>query len=223
MVGFGVFIDFFLMLSIGGLAGLVIALHLKLRQFSAEAGKVPALADDLTRAITASRIAMQELAQSAKTDGAHLENFVSQAERSRQDLIYILDRAEQVLTQFDEQLKNKPIPKLKQDTTSDLPQMNAGKQGEPRAPEASINTQSQPHGKNNQSVASGQDTAAIMPGRYKARFAVDQDGQPRPYKPASYGVGAAAYGASARHQVRDDEIETTEAVNDLRRALQNSI
>ena len=243
MASFGAVIDFLLMLSIGGLAGLVIALHLKLRQFSAEASKVPALADDLTRAITASRSTMQALANAAKTDGARLEELLSQAERARQEMVYVLDRAEQVLAQFDSRLEEQPAPQPRRlNSHNGAPQPNSleaspqqrlhgvqqpgPQQQTPPAPEQS---RPQPASQNGAETHAGreggtraQNKAAIMPGRYQARLGVDQNGRPRPYKPASFQSGAAAYGASAQNQSTESS-SATEAESELRRALENAI
>lgn len=229
MATMGTVIDFLLMLSLGGLAGLVIALHLKLRQFSDEAGKVPALADDLTRAITASRHTMQELAKAAKTDGARLEDLVSQAERTRQEMVYVLDRAEKVLTQFDRQMENQPVPQPRrlaaQGSMPQAQQQEAATQNRETswqaAPEPSRPPESKPEEVSQQPQQN--EKAAIMPGRYQSRLGVDQNGRPRPYKPASFQSGAAAYGASASQEEVKESSSSTEAENELRRALENAI
>ena len=243
MANLGGIVDFLLMLSIGGLVGLVIALHLKLRRFSEEAEKVPALADDLTRAITTSRDTMQALAKSAKTDGARLEELLSRAESSRQDLIYVLDRAEQVLKQFDTRLADQPVPRLDrtQNTAtastapsspafsepSQTPQQESSKSQPTPQDQSQAQPQTQAHSKPQETESK----AAIMPGRYQSRLGVDQNGSPTPYRPASYQSGAAAYGANAQNYERaqetshnqTDNTTTTDAEGELRRALENAI
>lgn len=94
-------IDFLLMLAIGGLAGLVIALHIRMRQFMRQAQSVPALADDLTQAITASKSAIQGLQKACKTDGVQLEELLLKVERTRQEILFILDRAEKLAVQLE--------------------------------------------------------------------------------------------------------------------------
>lgn len=224
MAGLGTVIDFLLMLSIGGLAGLVIALHLKLRQFSAEAGKVPALADDLTRAITASRGTMQELAKTAKTDGVRLEELNTQAERARQELIYILDRAEKVLSLFDTHLEGRPVPQPTTKTEQPIapqavPDPAPKTEQKPAAPQQESARQEE------KPAASGTNKAAIMPGRYATRVGRDQNGRPRPYKPASFSSTAAAYSASTgvAQQTNQSPQSATEAEYELRRALENAV
>lgn len=231
MANLGAVVDFLLMLSIGGLAGLVIALHLKLRQFSAEAGKVPALADDLTRAITASKSTMQALADTARTDGARLEDLVAQAESTRQEMLFVIDRAEKVLSWYDNQLAHHPVPRQENNDTqtaangahvppghdqkAQMPQSDAtSQQTGPQQAESSAAPPEQKKETENK--------AAIMPGRYQARLGVDQNGRPRPYKPASFQSGAAAYGANAT-QPSPSTQSATQAESELRRALENAI
>ena len=225
MASFGTVIDFLLMLSIGGLAGLVIALHLKLRQFSAEAGKVPALADDLTRAITASRTTMQDLAKTAKTDGVRLEELNTQAERTRQELIYVLDRAEKVLGMFDNELEGRPVPRLER---AHQPQTQTPTEETTSSRENTSEQTQQAHKptveKQAEATTNGHSKAAIMPGRYQTRVGQDQNGRPRPYKPASFSTTAAAYGASSGQQTQSTRPQSaTDAESELRRALENAI
>ena len=229
-------VDFLLMLSIGGVMGLVIALHIKLRRFSEEAGKVPALADDLTRAITTSRDAMQGLAKAAKTDGARLEEALSRAESVRQDLVYILDRAEKVLQQFDRHLEKHPVVPHAETIQNNNAALGGASAGASTAAGVASQTSRPPQGANQQLGASanapaksnpGDSEAAVMPGRYQSRFGVDQNGNPRPYKPASYQSGAAAYGASNRQydqqQTDADDAGAIDAESELRRALEKAI
>ena len=102
----GFMIDLVLMLTMAGLLGVVLVLHFKLKEFGRDAMRVPALADDLTTAITTSRTAMQELAKSARTDGALLEEYTSKAARNIQELTFLIDRAEKVLERFDSHISN---------------------------------------------------------------------------------------------------------------------
>ena len=231
MANLGAIVDFLLMLSIGGLAGLVIALHLKLRQFSAEAGKVPALADDLTRAITASRSTMQALADTARTDGARLEDLVAQAESTRQEMRYVIDRAEKVLSWYDNQLAHHPVPQQESagiEAAANSGRVSPGDDQQVQATEPVATPQTTgpqqtespapPPVQNKET----ENKAAIMPGRYQARLGVDQNGRPRPYKPASFQSGAAAYGANAT-QSQSTTLSATQAESELRSALENAI
>ncbi len=202
--GASLFVDILLLLSLSVLTGLVLVLHIKLRQFGREAMRVPALADDLTQAITTSRSTMQDLMRIARTDGARLEDFNGKANKTLQELVYVLDRAEKVLLQFDKHLDGHAPPAF-----------NAGSEA--------VNSIQEPikeQGKNTPLPQRGTSARpSVKPGRYDKEI----------YKPSSLGGTAAAYQASSSIPSSDDDIQknasqrASEAEKELRRALGSSV
>ena len=227
--GFSIAVDVILMLTMAGLGGLVYVLHMKLKEFGRDAMRVPALADDLTTAITTSRTAMQELAQAARTDGARLENLTSRAAGCTQELTYLIGRAEKVLERFDA-LSDRGL--LRNDTFSAQPKTTTetiAPAAQTTAPTATPVTAQRPLVDRR---ASSQ--AAIMPGRYKKEMATPQPAE-KPYKPASFGSTAAAYNTANNITKTGAATGNTETLNndtppvaseaelELRRALGGGI
>lgn len=207
-MGTAFIIDVVLMLSMAGLFSLILLLHFKLKEFGRDAMRVPALADDLTKAITTSRTVMQELAQTARTDGTKLEQLVSTASRSTQELTYLIDRAEKVLERFDGHINN---GSMRLNTPEPAPQRAATPAPTPTATPA---TAPRPMAASNQ--------AAVMPGRYKKEMAAVPTPE-KPFKPASFGATAAAYSTATKFRDEPTEDATppvaSEAERELRRAL----
>lgn len=202
--GAALFVDILLMLSLVVLTGLVLALHMKLRQFGREAMRVPALADDLTQAITTSRSTMQELMRVARTDGVRLEDFNGKANKTLQELVYVLDRAEKVLLQFDNHLDGRSLPVASSNLSSASFIEEPTKEQKKSEPLPQRGTSARP---------------SVKPGRYDKEI----------YKPSSLGGTAAAYQAS--NSVSDNDVDSqesmsrraSEAEKELRRALGSSI
>lgn len=226
----GFMIDLVLMLTMAGLLGVVLVLHFKLKEFGRDAMRVPALADDLTTAITTSRTAMQELAKSARTDGALLEEYTSKASRNIQELTFLIDRAEKVLERFDNHISNGAMRLSEaQVTPAQTTSAQTTPQPELSAPTATPTTAQRPL--NRPMNHTGQNTsatsqAAIMPGRYKKEMATPQNSEPsaqKPFKPTSFGASAAAYGSAStvmnNTSADDTPAVASEAERELRRAL----
>ncbi len=222
----GFMIDLVLMLTMAGLLGVVLVLHFKLKEFGRDAMRVPALADDLTTAITTSRTAMQELAKSARTDGALLEEYTSKAARNIQELTFLIDRAEKVLERFDNHISNGAMRLSEaQVTPAQAAHTQTTPQPELSAPTATPTSAQRPMNRPAQNTrASSQ--AAIMPGRYKKEMATPQNSEPsaqKPFKPTSFGASAAAYGSAStvmnNTTVDDTPAVASEAERELRRAL----
>lgn len=234
----GFMIDLVLMLTMVGLLGVVLVLHFKLKEFGRDALRVPALADDLTKAITTSRTAMQDLAKSARTDGTLLEEYTGKASRSIQELTYLIDRAEKVLERFDTHLSNGAM------RLSHAAETIAPASAEPpkAAPQPTATPTTAPRPMDRTAQRSGQHTgqhmgqsgqAAIMPGRYKKEMATPQTSEPSaqtPFKPTSFGATAAAYGSASKMALGGNSAENdetppvaSEAELELRRALGGSV
>ncbi|MBA44793.1 MAG: hypothetical protein CMF62_12455 [Magnetococcales bacterium] len=222
----GFMIDLVLMLTMAGLLGVVLVLHFKLKEFGRDAMRVPALADDLTTAITTSRTAMQELAKSARTDGALLEEYTSKAARNIQELTFLIDRAEKVLERFDNHISNGAMRLSEaQVTPAQAAHTQTTPQPELSAPTATPTSAQRPMNRPAQNT-SASSQAAIMPGRYKKEMATPQNSEPsaqKPFKPTSFGASAAAYGSAStvmnNTTVDDTPAVASEAERELRRAL----
>ena len=214
-----------------GLASLVLLLHLRLRAFGAEAVRVPALADELTRAITTSRTAMSELARTARTDGVKLEEATTAAERTLQDLIYVLDRAEKILTQFDSHLAAHPVPKT-------APMSTAQQRSEPVSEPIVTAAAPEPTPAEQPDLATATlKNAAIMPGRPARPAWRRLDDAPEAvetakFKPMSASGAGAAYQAATQAERRADvapavtishSAAQTDAERELRRALEGAV
>lgn len=232
----GFMIDLVLMLTMAGLLGVVLVLHFKLKEFGRDALRVPALADDLTKAITTSRTAMQELAKSARTDGALLEEYTSKAARNIHELTYLIDRAEKVLERFDTHISNGTMRLHSAGTETATAAASSMPAAKP-APTATPTTAPRPLDRGTSSAQHGtgasSSQAAIMPGRYKKEMATPQTSEPtaqKPFKPTSFGATAAAYGSAskmANATTTTDSNDTppvaSEAELELRRALGGSV
>lgn len=222
----GFMIDLVLMLTMAGLLGVVLVLHFKLKEFGRDAMRVPALADDLTTAITTSRTAMQELAKSARTDGALLEEYTSKAARNIQELTFLIDRAEKVLERFDNHISNGAMRLSEaQVTPAQTTSAQTTSQPEFSAPTATPTSAQRPMNRPAQTTGASSQ-AAIMPGRYKKEMATPQNSEPsaqKPFKPTSFGASAAAYGSAStvmnNTTVDDTPAVASEAERELRRAL----
>ena len=222
----GFMIDLVLMLTMAGLLGVVLVLHFKLKEFGRDAMRVPALADDLTTAITTSRTAMQELAKSARTDGALLEEYTSKASRNIQELTFLIDRAEKVLERFDNHISNGAMRLSEaQVTPAQAAHTQTTPQPELSAPTATPASAQRPMNRPAQTTGASSQ-AAIMPGRYKKEMATPQNSEPsaqKPFKPTSFGASAAAYGSAStvmnNTTVDDTPAVASEAERELRRAL----
>ena len=222
----GFMIDLVLMLTMAGLLGVVLVLHFKLKEFGRDAMRVPALADDLTTAITTSRTAMQELAKSARTDGALLEEYTSKAARNIQELTFLIDRAEKVLERFDSHISNGAMRLSEaQVTPAQAASAQTTSQSELSAPTATPTSAQRPMNRPTQNTGASSQ-AAIMPGRYKKEMATPQNSEPsaqKPFKPTSFGASAAAYGSAStvmnNTTVDDTPAVASEAERELRRAL----
>ena len=222
----GFMIDLVLMLTMAGLLGVVLVLHFKLKEFGRDAMRVPALADDLTTAITTSRTAMQELAKSARTDGALLEEYTSKAARNIQELTFLIDRAEKVLERFDSHISNGAMRLSEaQVTPAQAASAQTTSQSELSAPTATPTSAQRPMNRPTQNTGASRQ-AAIMPGRYKKEMATPQNSEPsaqKPFKPTSFGASAAAYGSAStvmsNTTVDDTPAVASEAERELRRAL----
>ena len=222
----GFMIDLVLMLTMAGLLGVVLVLHFKLKEFGRDAMRVPALADDLTTAITTSRTAMQELAKSARTDGALLEEYTSKASRNIQELTFLIDRAEKVLERFDNHISNGAMRLSEaQVTPAQTTSAQTTPQPELSAPTATPTSAQRPMNRPAQNTGASSQ-AAIMPGRYKKEMATPQNSEPsaqKPFKPTSFGASAAAYGSAStvmnNTTVDDTPAVASEAERELRRAL----
>jgi len=208
-------IDVILMLMMLGLFGLILTLHFKLKAFGRDALRVPALADDLTQAITTSRTAMQELAKTARTDGAKLENLVSTAARSTQELTYLIDRAEKVLERFDNHTQNGAM-RLNVPEAATAASAPIAKPAPIATPTATPTSAPRPMATSTQ--------AAVMPGRYKKEMATPTP--EAPFKPASFGSTAAAYSMATKFRAEatdDTPAMSSEAELELRRALGGTV
>ena len=99
-----VIFDTILFLLLTGVAGLMVWLHYKFKQILKSNKEVPVLSNMLSNNMSDARNALSELSGAVRNKAPELDKKIMEANRTIQEITFVLAKAEKVMKQFDTRL-----------------------------------------------------------------------------------------------------------------------
>ena len=222
--------DIFLTVLLLGVGGLMAVLYVRVQTLVRAETTLPTLSDQFVAAMQSAREALKSMGDIAHQKGGELDDKVFVAERTLQDLTYMIDRAEKVLARMDTHLGTAPAPQA------------------PTPSHATPRPEVEPRGMASMS-ASGADVSAfglpdrrrktdkmapdavVMPGRQtnagrrmSAQSTQEVAAKAPAFKPPTRQGSAAAYAAMGNPGAAADmQTPLSDVERDLRRALEETL
>lgn len=138
MLNLGAFLDVLLVVLLAGIGGLLVLLHVRLREFLGMQKQMPVLGEALSANLIQARATLAQLSSALQNQGLTLETNLKKAENTLQDLDFVLHRADKILGGLDTRLERAQMLEEKEKNFSFEPKLFLAEKQEDSKTEAPV-------------------------------------------------------------------------------------